>query len=283
MMYRSRQFGWVLGVVAIGLCVSVVTAAQVTQNFGSAPDGWVAVLDGGAAGSTLGWASSNLANGVAGGEAGGTIVENPTFEYYADITNIADPLDEGDDIFASGRLFVGNISDEGTSPVSDESFLGHFDRTASDIRDGGLGLSIKDEDSDTMRFRLEARKGGSKQYSGGAQDTLYFAEDSVFDWAYSYESSTSELSCTVTLISGSFEGNDGDGNGVISDDTWTNSFAVTEFDVDSFGLGSRTRNSDGPDFYNDVFIDDVTYTVPEPATMAVLALGGLVAVRRRRA
>jgi hypothetical protein len=80
----------------------------------------------------------------------------------------------------------------------------------------------------------------------------------------------------VLEVGGSALNDSGGANQVVSFTGWSGlssaTIAITKF---------RVKHDDDP--AGDFSIDDITYTVvPEPATMGLLGLGGLVALRRRR-
>jgi len=235
------------------LLASPLRAETASEAFDAAPDGWTLVSDT----SSFGHSPTNTANGLASGEAGGAFLENDSFEYYADTTRLAGGLDEQQAIHASGRIYVGDIVGEG-----DEGAVGHFHTTSANLRDDLVGFSVKDRDTDSMRFRFEVRRGGVQLYTG--QDTAYFAAGSVFDWEYEYDPTTSQLTGSFTLVSGSFEDSSGNPTAATEfSDTLAISFSSGAGPlVNAFGLGSLTRSSDVNTRGWSMFIDDATYAVP---------------------
>ncbi len=244
------------------------TSPQETSEFFATNPGWTTSFDAGLP-SSLGYSPTHRAAGAMEGELGGTIVSNDSFEYTADVSGVA-TLDESGVIGASGRLWSGNVNvDAGGG--GEEGALGHFDTTTQDFRDGMIGISLKDEDANSMRIRFEVRsKSGGTLFSTTTAKTGYYAAGAVFDWEYAYtptSATSGVVTATCTLVTGSFE--DGDGNPIGATE-WTDGgtivFAAGEGPkVDAFGIGSRTRTEDDATENFQLFIDDVTYT-SAPAT-----------------
>jgi len=261
-------------------------AVLLTENFDSAPSDWTARYDTSGAPpnpSTVGFSNTNNANGTSGaGEAGGEVRNNNTFEYYADTTNISGLSGNGGDVLTTSGRFRVDVD----NVVVPESFIGYFDTSSTDIRDDGLGFSIKDETSMTWRIRPEARDNNSQLDTAG-QITIELSSGSVVDWSFTYDPSANSgngsIDYNFTLVSGSVL-DDGSGGTSTNINTTMTLSANPDVDYDAYGWGTRTRGSDVPAELGDIYFDDLTYTaIPEPSQVALLLSGlGVLALRRVR-
>jgi len=273
-------------VIGFGVLFSrVASAVTVSENFDSDPANWTSNYDPDATNpSGVNFSNTNNASGTSGaGEAFGDAGENDTFEYYADTTNI-DGLTGSDPLSSSGRFYF-DIT--GTGSIA-ETFFGYFDLDETDIRNDGLGFSLKDENTTTARIRPEARFNGSGLDTSG-QVTLNVADQSTIDWEFTYDPSANggngAVDYTWTLVSGTLDGNSTPGH---METTTMNLSTNPGSAYDAFGWGSRTRGSDQVAEAGMIAFDDLSYTaaIPEPSTYALCLLGviglGWLARRRRK-
>jgi len=255
-----------------------------TENFDSAPSDWTTRVDADNP-STVGFSNTNDAGGLSGaGEAGGGVRNNDTFEYYADTMNITGLSGNGSDTFTSSGRFRVDVN----AVVVPESFMGYFDADSADIRDDGLGFSIKDENASSWRIRPEARDNNAQLDTAG-QITIELSSGSVVDWSFTYDPAANggngSIDYIFNLVSGSVID---DGSGGTSPNITTTMLlsANPNVDYDAFGWGTRTRPFDDPSEDGDIYFDDLTYTaaIPEPSQFALLlsGLGVLALLRRKR-
>ncbi len=210
----------------------------------------------------FGFSNTNNAEG-APGEAGGTIERSP-LAYYHD-TTIGGSFDPTTTTFT----FSGLVSQRGSN-----EYLAFHDVGAGAPRGGGgSAIGFRADNNRLIPFV----QGDLSSTLGGA-----FPESFTFSFV---PTSTGAL-VTGTIVDAVMGGADGDTDAV---GTTPFSFTIGEGTRDSvanltrFGIISLGESSGG----GSAFYDNLVYTpgviVPEPASLGLLAAGGLLAFRRRRA
>ena len=269
-----RRASLMMTALAVGLMVTGsawgVHTFQKMENFSSDP-GWDATgnTPGDGLGQDFGFSNTNNA-GAAAGEAGGIIGRtgtsgsNPSapVAYYA--ADLGGTIDFNHPFSASGRIF---LQDQANTT---NAFLGFFDSNNACFSSQCSGPSVAGwlVDFASTYMVWDGPGGGSWEKSAGFPTT----ERGLLDWSFSYDP-------------------DAGTNGEISGTLGTIVVAPTDISAfvrgsgatfDRFGIAGGTDTnfgSTGP-----AYIDDVTYTaIPEPAIAGLLACGGLMLFRRRRA
>jgi hypothetical protein len=256
-----------------------VTTFQKMESFDSDP-GWNGLnnRDGSLGdGQDYGFSNTNNAGGAAVGEAGGEIGRTgsqpqpdgtpPTGAYYAD--NLNGQLDFNTAFSASGKL---------TLPSDNvQAFLGFFDSNNICFTSlcGGGGRADSNVagfwvDFNTVYFTTNTPTSSWNNTANLGAPTY----GNVVDWDFAYDPDGDGGAGTM---SGTF-------NGTAFGPTTLNLKASGAV-FDRFGLSSSTETQlSGFQNTGPIFIDDVEYTaVPEPAVLGLLACGGLLMLRRRRA
>jgi len=255
--------------VFVGLAVATETLALPTrtQNFTSDP-GW------GSLGNTTsphnyGFRNTSHLTGASAGEAGGTFGRSNFPNHYGD-TNLTEELNLNFRLEVTGKLTADAYNG------LDGSFqIGYFDQT-----DGFdfLGLIVLEPSTPPSPFRLGLALVRSDQTVRveipGSSATITTGKD--YEFAFTYDpqanSGNGALSATVTGIdvvgSSSFTLNLLAGDRLTS--TRFNAFGVRS------GVASPVAGS------AEFFVDDLTYTIPEPSTLGLfaLAIAGLLYHRR---
>jgi len=243
--------------------------------------------------SQVGWVNSNNAGGASGaGEAGGphdfigypdgTRFSQP--RYYADV-DLGGTVTDADTISANG---VYKISSANAS--CDNVGLSHFTSTivsgASDPLAAGLFIDDGGGGGDpTVYACLYGLKdgGGVWKHMPGS-GVLQWTKGNSITWTYTYYGGVDPSHEKYRKVEAYFEQTDNPSNNI----TLTTNAMPTDahFELDAFGIhGQQYWTGGNGNYYGDIFMDDVTYSsnVPEPATVAILGLGSLVLLRRRRA
>ena len=255
-----------LGVLAIGF-TSVASAVTVTQNFDTAPANWIGVNNT-SSGNNFGWSNTNNAGGTAG-EAGGLFDRNGLFAYYAD-TSLGGDFNGTMDFAFSGRIEIQNINANSTVRV------GYFD-TSAGTNPTFLGISISEPSggSGGTGFRVFAggRRDVGTEQGGGILFNTGSPPPRIVDgreYLFSVTKTGTALSVVFTDTTDS------------STSTSSVTLSGTYTGMDAFGIMQPVESDAAAQLR--VFIDNLEYTVvPEPASLGLLSLGGLLALRRRRA
>jgi len=246
-------------VLVLGLASGV--SALITETFDTGLGNWT---DHDVSNSLPGWSNSNNAGGASGpGEWGGTIVRNscPTRPWVGDDT--IGTITYQDSLALKFTYKNIDISDGDRDP---HVMFGYIDSTGANVTGAVLWLQLH-------RWSDGPGTSGLKLYVGTTM---------VDHWGYNHN--------TVSTVDLSYVYDSGSGNATVtgtvtgtSAGTRTiNKTAVAAGTADALGLYLETSTSEGnPGRRRNWYIDDVTYT-PEPATIALLGLGGLALLRRRR-
>ena len=220
--------------------------------------------------STMGWCSTNNAGGAAAGEAGGAwdgvagSGVGGEQRYYAD-TTLGDWLTDADTFSASGVFIT-------TSPNwADNATVGHFNKVPQSGDVTGVGLVFEGNDNGKLMARIDGVDADTQ--SGWSPNGMSAV---ACKWNYTYDSGTRVLTAYIEQI-------DNPSNNTTL--TTTALASDKHFSLDAFGISANlywdwNNTSD----QGEIYIDDVTYSsnVPEPATIAILGLGSLVLLRKRR-
>jgi hypothetical protein len=250
----------------LALCLtagaSAVTVAEnESESFatsaGAAAHGWT-VND-----ATWGWSNSSNAGSTAG-EAGGTIEfqsNDADASYYGDNT-LGGNITLSDTFSASG-VYIRDTA----GGNNDFDFIGHFNTTAVDRGSTQywtpcVGILFQ-SNSRTNAFIVD----DTGTTVSWVAETQAISATTPVTWDYTFDSSTSKL--TVNLD---------DGTNQVQLELSASGKSAT---VNAFGLPFIRHNASGT---GALYIDDVSYSsyVPEPATVALLGLGSLVLLRKRR-
>ena len=180
--------------------------------------------------------------GGSAGEAGGAFGRH-TWSYIGDDLGVT--LTSSDTIEMSGKLYLDE--GDGGGPI----WLGFFNTSSFQ-----LGLQITEPDSSGIGdpFRVYLSNGDIEE------GTMYeVAQDTAVTFDLTYNGSGT--------LSGTLAGQ-------------AVSRSISPGSITAMGMGTM-KDSTSADQYNYMYVDDVTYT-PEPATIALLGMGSLVLLRRRK-
>ncbi|MEX0653878.1 MAG: PEP-CTERM sorting domain-containing protein [Phycisphaeraceae bacterium] len=263
----------------------IAQAAIETQDFSSDPsaDGWTG-LNNGASGFGFSAASNNTLGDPAG-EAGGTFARN-TVHYYAD-TTLGTTYGVFDSVQASGELYLDKINGDTVN------YVGYFDtNNVNPSDDTVLGLRIAPDGLPDRNTVMATAFGGDfiEYNNDGTNDTTNSRSVILDDGAYAFQ-----MTYTANpLGDGNPVPNPGTLEVILWDDNGTevariyNSLGLNQdrsaraFNAFGFfGGGNGAFDNSGTNTY---FIDDLAYTsaIPEPASLALLGVGGLTLLLRRR-
>jgi hypothetical protein len=266
-------------VAALALASLVAGAARAaitkTQNFDTDPN-WTGVGNL-TAPNNYGYRASpsNQAGGANPGEAGGTFARRSTEDLYCDTASFADgAFNLSMPLTGSGKFDANNAAN-----MNNAVLIGH--RSKSTVNRSFIGLAVFE--SNVKRATM-VRISAYAQFSDNAVaqspvDNVPYNSDYTFAYAYSPwggATGNGQLSLTVTSVLASYN------HTFTVDLSAANRAAGATFDA--FGIGGSIINNTTET--GDVFIDDVTYTVPEPSAalgcVALTTLTGAAGARRSR-
>lgn len=278
MLVAKRMLIALIAVVAVSCWVADSASAK-TENFDSNPIGSGWVIEGettsfGGDDNDFGYQTSQHAGGAAAGEMGGQITRRIK-AYVGDDIGTIDPATTS--LSASGMLMVPAARPGGFN-------LGFFNRsdewTLYDGSNNPTGIAAGFDGLTAQMFNY--RDDGRKERSGSLGA---IAANTPTPFTLSWDHVAQSLTLAVDIADDS-SAERSLGTGSVSY-TWANGDSAapakdTFGTVNTFGVWPQAVTGGGHDakFY----LDDVTYTVPEPATATLLLLSilGMFAIRRRR-
>lgn len=214
-----------------------------------------------------GFTNTSHITGASAGEVGGTI-GSASLSYYGDAA--ADGLTLYTNLVASGKLTI-----DTHGGFSGAWGLGWFDRTQSGSPTF-LGLRFVDPLTGASPVRLRVayvRPGGDVNEDVGGTMTLDSGKD--YDWTFSYDPTGNggfgTVSATITGID------------VVDSESTTWNLHPADKPMGSrfntFGIVKIASGSGTPEF----FIDNLTYTIPEPSSLAIAGLLLVLSALRKTA
>lgn len=251
------SFRTALAVIAASLGTAFPLTAQVGtrfQGFAVNP-GWT-TIGSGTGGNNFGYSATTFTGGSTG-EGGGRFTRDTTFRYYAD-TNLGGSLNLNQPLTASGRFdhTVANTPD-----FVNGLFIGHF--SASENYAVGIFFTNGGSDPSKLAWGINVR---------GDMDNILSLQTSLDanvdrDWSYTWDPTggvggLGRLTATLS----------GPGGGSKSVDMPPGTFVRPNAMFDAFGLNATTVDSANMNCFADVYIDDVSYSIPVPEPMIAVGL-----------
>lgn len=253
-----KRFRAMLGMtLMVAASPSAQASILVTDNFDADP-GWTGAGNT-ASGNSYGYsAGTQNALGTAAGEGGGLFEGGPE-NYYADI--VGPSLSLSDALHGDGKFYIDNHGHD--------LFIQTGHRSSSTVSPSFLGLGIYSANSlpDPL-FRYAATivlNDGTllRQPPFGTQ-----LAEGAYQFTYDYDPNIGDGQLSLTIV--------GQPTQVLSLTAAQRAIGAT---FDAWGIGLDGGSSVGS---ADFFIDDVTYTIPEPSAVMLLGLGGMILLWRRR-
>ena len=242
-----------------------VHAALHTENFTTDP-GWAAVNNT-TGGNNYGYQSGTSVAGGATGEAGKTFARTTSDNYYADTASfVSAPPNLAYTIQGSGKFDFTNIGTF-TSDVG----VGHMSSSATDR--SFMGLLVRDNNRLLASIILAD---GTRRDS-----STIFNQPIDSDYTFSYTHNPTggagfgRLTLTITLaLPTPF-------TGTLTTDLTMNDRVNIGGTFNAFGMTGFINTSVNAASTGDVFIDDVAYTIPEPAAATGLCVVATLLFGRR--
>ena len=277
-----------VAVLVLGLAAVGQAATMETQTFDSAASaaaaGWTGlgnVVSDPNAYYNFGFSNTDNTGGASpAGEAGGIFGRSKAYAYYADTTlGGSGTVSLAEVITGSGEFTIASVS-----TPNNGLRIGHF--AQGSVAAPFVGLLINEgTGSSTTNVRLGLLVAWG---SGSVQDlavaNLYFDGVTATDpWKFEYtwdpagNGGGGSLAVVVRKASD---------NSILVSKTLNTALTTGQKSaavMDAFGFEVNAAGSAITTNRIEAYIDNVSYTVPEPATLAVLAMGGLLALKRRRA
>lgn len=276
-----------------GMCLSAQSfgAFQVTETFDTDP-GWL--REGGANGvdgHNFGFAPASNETGLVAppvgpvtgpGEAGGNLGRGSPASYGDDIGT----LTLNDDLRVDGVLRFPNTGEQMLFGWYNSAVTGGGDGRRPHLlglrqvaRGGdahhvqiylGTPTAVPGDDRQIERLAFDGENAARKVTNGNAYP---------FTILYDADGGTSNFGSITLFIDGA-DSRDGAGDESFTVDL-TEAQRMSGLTFDRFGMTSGPTSGEGSQV---AFFDDLTYTsnVPEPATLGLVAMGGLLTLRRRR-
>lgn len=261
-----RLFATLAACALLGAGTASAQVSQ-TETFDADLGAWGTLFGAQNDGFDIGWSDSSFAGGPAG-EFGGVFVRvnQPTGDLSMpralDTGSFTVPVDLDLPFHASGWMYLDDDSDDAGLDVH----LGFF--RENNPTNERVVIRILPNGGDAWRFRMAVNA------SQGTRIDAPLGFDSVpLEWSFDW------------TPSGAGDGS-GTATGTVSDGVTTLNLpspfvGANAATIDSFGVWANSASSTDPARTQQMYFDDVTYTVPEPGP----ALGGLIALaalRRRR-
>jgi hypothetical protein len=262
-----RQSFFTIG-TALLMGLSTANADLVYNDFATGLGTWTTTYGLTGNGFNLGWSPTGNASGV-GGEVGGLVARyaapsSPSAPYMPRILDTQSfaggNMNLNYSIYMSGRMFLQNVANAN----SDLNF-GYFNTVDADTGTNRLVMRMHSPSGGQWRFRLAAGQQSTSRV------TVNGLESVGVDFGFSFTPSG------VNDGSGSFTGYVGAVN------IGTLAVPANSFSFDSFGLWVDSAGNSDPAALQNMFYDNVTFTiVPEPSTALLGSIGAALLLWGRR-
>ena len=256
----------VLSLLALIGTASTMYAETRTQNFDVNPPNWTG-SNNTTGGNNFGFTNTSFAGGAAAGEAGGGMNNNATSESYYGDTKFGLPLTLNLPFSATTKFDFNNVS------TSAKSFqIGYFKSGNADR--SFLGLDIQDWIGATTKVRGALTLSDGTALLGTTSFNQPINQDYTLTFSYDPNIGFGRFtgSWAPAVPSGGVGG------------SWTidltSAQRSTGATFDGFGLYAPLGFTGNGTL--DLFIDDATYTVPEPSAVGLVILAGIGLFWHRR-
>lgn len=246
----------------VPILVIVVDAQAVglrTETFDVDPQ-WTSVGDG-VNGNDFGFRTSDIAGGSPG-EGGGRFARTDSTRFYAD-TDFPNTVRLDQPFQASGRLDLGAV--DANPDFGNPLWLGHFNpdsiaKAGLFFNDGPPGPGLAWSMSIAFPGGIALSPTPQMNFQPGVDRTWSYAWDPIGGVG------------GVGRLTGTLSGPDGGSRIVDVDWSGVDPSNVT---FTAFGFNAGVNPPASAERFADIFVDDLLYTVPEPSTFALAALGML--------